>query len=154
MKACGQTRLWSLHRTPKQHFFSCSQEQPQRISILWSVFPNCTDTLFSITIVLSVLYLSVLRGLLPSCACTVVSIRKGFIPDTGDCSQLLFWTGIWAQSRPAARHLKQFVPPSLLRDSTFGVHFWSDVFPNLWRGVEGDPLLPRELQCPGEPLVP
>lgn len=120
MKACGQTWLWSLRPTPRQCFFSCSQEQSRRISILWSVFPNCTDALFSITIVLSTLYLSVPQGRLPSCACTVISIQNGFIPDTGDCSQLLFWTGIWAHLHPTARHLKQFVPPSLLHNSTFG----------------------------------
>lgn len=57
---------------------------------LQCVFPNCTDTLFSITIVSSVLCLSVLRGLLPSCAYAVISIQDDFIPGTGDCCQLLF----------------------------------------------------------------
>lgn len=85
-----------------------------RISIFWSVFPNCTDILFSIAIVLSILYLSVLQGLLSSHAGAVMSIQKDFIPDTEECSQLLFWTGIWAHSRFTVRHLNQFVPPSLL----------------------------------------
>lgn len=97
MKACGQTRLWSSCRTRRHCFFSCSREQSQRISILWSVFPNWAGTLFSVTIVLSVLCLSVLRGLLPSCAYAVISIQDDFIPDTGVCGHLLFWTGIWAQ---------------------------------------------------------
>lgn len=85
-----------------------------RISIFWSVFPNCTDILFSTAIVLSILYLSVLQGLLSSHGHAVISVQKDFIPDTGDCSQLLFWTGIWAHSRFTVRHLKQFFPPSLL----------------------------------------
>lgn len=149
MKACDQTRLWSLPGTLGICVFSHPQEQPQRISILWSFFLNCTDTPFSITVVLSAMYVSVLGGLLLSCACTAISVQNNFIPNTRD-------SGVSSSSEQAFEHThiplrgisSKLILPSLLHGSSFGAHLWSDVFLNPWLRVEGDPLLTTELQCP------
>lgn len=154
MKACDQTRLWSLRRTPRLCFFSHSQEQPQRISILWSVILNCMDTPFGITVVLSAVYLCELWSLLPSCACTAISVQNSFIPDTGDsgvssCSEQDFeYTCILLQGIS-----RKLILPALLHGSTFGVHFWSDVFLSPWLRVEGYPLL-TTVAVPYDPFVP
>lgn len=149
MKACDQTRLWSLCGTRRMCFFSHSQEQPQGISIIWFFFLYCTDTPFSMTVVLFAVCLSVLAGLLLSCACTAISVQNSFIPYTRD-------SGVSSCSKQAFEHTpmplwgisSKLILPNSLHGSSFGVHFWSDVFLNPWLRVEVDPLLTAELQCP------
>lgn len=126
-------------------FFSHSQEQPQRISHLQSFFLNCTDNPFSMTVVLSAMCPSVLGGLLLSCACTAISVQNSFIPDTRDsrassCSEQAFeHTHI-----PLRSISSKLILPSLLHGSSFGVHFWSEVFLNPWLRVES---LSWQLSC-------
>lgn len=136
---------WDTHAKLSTHgcFFSHSQEQPQRISILQRFF------------VLSSMCLSVLGGVLLSCACSAISVQNSFLPDTRD-------SGISSWSEQAFEHThiplcgisSKLILPSLLHGSSFGVHFWSDVLLNSWLRVEGNPLLTTRVAVPNDPFVP
>lgn len=128
---------------------SLTPRSSHREFLLSDFFLYCTDTPFSMTVVLSAVCLSVLAGLLLSCACTTISVQNSFIPHRRD-------TGVSSCSKQAFEHTpmplwgisSKLILPNSLHGSSFGVHFWSDVFLNPWLRVEGDPLLTAELQCP------